>query len=339
MTCCLLIIPVSISFAANMGENYIRTDDSRQGPISAETLTQAASDHRYRFEYLSDDLANCNLLQSGKLNRASIYSSVSNSLYNRFYYDIMRNPISIQNRVALLPDQNPLFNYFMGIRYVAGEEDMIPYGYEKIAEEDGYIIAENQNVLPICYGTSHLISESDYDKLSFPQNLKALCENAVVADVESPEDIISTVKELDIDTLKNANFDVEEGQIVIITFDVNREDQDEVIIELNGMKNKLSSQKAPYPNNNYTFTYILTAEEDGGGIKSILTEGDYEIENLRVYTMDMPAAQIIMPVSYSDLKKNTVFEGIIDMEESGYFVTSFPYKEGLRVPIKAIRCE
>ena len=84
----------------------------------------------------------------------------------------MRNPISIQNRVALLPDQNPLFNYFMGIRYVAGEEDMIPYGYEKIAEEDGYIIAENQNVLPICYGTSHLISESDYDKLSFPQNIK-----------------------------------------------------------------------------------------------------------------------------------------------------------------------
>ena len=221
----------------------------------------------------------------------------------------------------------------MGIRYVAGEEDMIPYGYEKIAEEDGYIIAENQNVLPICYGTSHLISESDYDKLSFPQNLKALCENAVVADVESPEDIISTVKELDIDTLKNANFDVEEGQIVIITFDVNREDQDEVIIELNGMKNKLSSQKAPYPNNNYTFTYILTAEEDGGGIKSILTEGDYEIENLRVYTMDMPAAQIIMPVSYSDLKKNTVFEGIIDMEESGYFVTSFPYKEGYEITV------
>ena len=126
---------------------------------------------------------------------------------------------------------------------------------------------------------------------------------------------------------------MEEGQIVIITFDVNREDQDEVIIELNGMKNKLSSQKAPYPNNNYTFTYILTAEEDGGGIESILTEGDYEIENLRVYTMDMPAAQIIMPVSYSDLKKNTVFEGIIDMEESGYFVTSFPYKEGYEITV------
>ena len=125
---------------------------------------------------------------------------------------------------------------------------------------------------------------------------------------------------------------------LIITFDVNREDQDEVIIELNGMKNKLSSQKAPYPNNNYTFTYILTAEEDGGGIKSILTEGDYEIENLRVYTMDMPAAQIIMPVSYSDLKKNTVFEGIIDMEESGYFVTSFPYKEGYEITVDGKMC-
>ena len=127
ITCCLLIIPVSISFAANMGEKIISGQTIRgKGPISAETLTQAASDHWYRFEYLSDDLANCNLLQSGKLNRASIYSSVSNSLYNRFYYDIMRNPISIQNRVALLPDQNPLFNYFMGIRYVAGEKDMIP---------------------------------------------------------------------------------------------------------------------------------------------------------------------------------------------------------------------
>ena len=49
--------------------------------------------------------------------------------------------------------------------------------------------------------------------------------------------------------------------------------------------------------------------------------------------MDMPAAQIIMPVSYSDLKKNTSIEGIIDMEESGYFVTSFPYKEGYEITV------
>ena len=327
--CCLLIVPVAVSVAANFDEEYVRDDDDSQGLPIVDLLSDTDIDHRYRLEYLSQDLVNSNLLPSGNINKASIYSSVSNSLYGSFYYDAMKNPISIRNRVALLPDANPLFNYFMGIRYVAAAEDRIPYGYEKIEEEGGYVIAENSDVLPMCYGSYGVLSEEDYEKLPFPQNLEALVGGAVPA--------VSTVRSVEAEDPQNIRTGALEGQVMIVTFDVNRADGREVVIEMNGMKNKLSASNAPYPNRNYTFTYIMQAEEDGGEIEGIFSEGDYEIENLQVYVMDMPEAETVMPVSYSELKKNTVFAGSLEMEKDGYFVTSFPYKKGYEITVDGKR--
>ena len=43
-----------------------------------------------------------------------------------------------------------------------------------------YVLAENKDVLPMCYGTDKLLSEDVYKDLVFPYNMEALCSQAVV---------------------------------------------------------------------------------------------------------------------------------------------------------------
>lgn len=148
---------------------------------------------------------------------------------------------------------------------------------------------------------------------------------------------VSAVRSVEAEDPQNIRTGALEGQVMIVTFDANRADGREVVIEMNGMKNKLSASNAPYPNRNYTFTYIMQADEDGGEIEGIFSDGDYEIENLQVYVMDMPEAETVMPVSYSELKKNIVFAGSLEMEKGGYFVTSFPYKKGYEITVDGKR--
>ena len=104
-------------------------------------------------------------------------------------------------------------------------------------------------------------------------------------------------------------------------------------ITIDGIKNKLSSESAAYPNKNYNFTYVLTSDEKTKEFELEESGGDYEIKNLRVYEAGSPEVEHVMPVSYWDLDSNQVFCGSIDMEQDGYFVTSMPYKEGYRAEV------
>ena len=107
---------------------------------------------------------------------------------------------------------------------------------------------------------------------------------------------------------------------VIVSFNINRKDGKEVVIEINGMSNKLSSKDAPYPNENYHFNYVLSIDESTSVLETDMTESEYTID-------------VEIPISYSKLKNNQVFEGTIDMARDGYFVTSYPYKDGYRVKV------
>lgn len=81
-----------------------------------------------------------------------MYSSVTNDIYSEFFYDIMDNPIRYRNRVILVPDGNIYFNFLMGIRYIVAGEDDLPYGYSVAGRQDDLVLAENKDVLPVCYG-------------------------------------------------------------------------------------------------------------------------------------------------------------------------------------------
>ena len=74
----------------------------------------------------------------------------------------------------------------MGVRYIQTKADKVPAGYTALQEKSGHILAENKNVLPIAYGSTALLSESDYDKLSYPQTLDTITNRTIVPDLSAP---------------------------------------------------------------------------------------------------------------------------------------------------------
>ena len=131
---------------------------------------------------------NVNVLPDGNVGRTSIYSSISNSDYGTFFYDIMGNAISYNNRVALAVGKNPLFQSFMGIRYLLVRHENAPYGYEEKEVIGDYALAENENVRPICYGVTDLLSRDAFDRLDFWDGLETISARTVVEDAGKGRD-------------------------------------------------------------------------------------------------------------------------------------------------------
>lgn len=334
--CLILAFPLCASAIVHGGENYLPASDPRQSLFSREELAEFAADPLYRYDVLSYSLENANTIASGGIQKTSMYSSVSGGDYSRFYYDTMGNAISIQNRVALLPSANPAFQYFMGVRYLLAAEDALPAGYQAVKEKDGYVLAENEDVLPVAYGTYAALDESAYRKLDFPQNIEALCKIAVVPEGKEKE-FSSQIKEGDLslpltETLRTPL----KEQILFLRFGVERPGREAVVISINGMSNKLSPKSAPYPNHNDQFTYVLDTGAYLDKLEIEASEGDYQLKQLESYTLDksrLTQDEIVIPAVDQAAEKDgrKVLTAAIEMEEDGWFITSYPYQKGYQV--------
>lgn len=80
--------------------------------------------------------------------KTSMYSSVYNHTYSDLYYDILKTPIQINNRLAILTADNPFLLHFMGIRYLESSPSQVPDGYRVLWQKDGLAVSENDSVLP-----------------------------------------------------------------------------------------------------------------------------------------------------------------------------------------------
>lgn len=303
--------------------------------LSGETLIEAARDGDYHFEILTDAFMNANILGSGAMQRTSIYSSVSNAGYARFFYDTAGNAISYNNRVALVPGQNPWFNYFMGVRYLLVKRACVPYGYEILEERGDLVLAENRKVLPVCYGMSAEEYKRCSKKTEFLQYLSEMEDTAEVQSVAVTDlDRLSTAETKARKVLLHLDTPLS-SQVLVVRFHVDRSDGREVVISLNGIKNKLSSAQAPYPNGNEVFTYVLDSGEMLEQLELQLSAGSYRIQNFRVCAIDRDALLDweITKTRRTDAgeKSANVYEGRISMKESGYFLTSYPYRRGYRI--------
>lgn len=386
----ILLVPVCFSLGVNLGDSYLRdfyqrmgitlresyigTEEQRQKHIPAEKVEEFAADSGYRFEILADSFVNCNVLPTGGIGRTSMYSSISDGTYANFYYDTMGNAISFNNRVALVAGKNPFFNYFMGVKYLLAETGKVPEGYQGKETYGDYVLAESEEVLPIGYGSTELLSRDAFDALEFPDKLEALCTKTIV-EPESMEDFAVETEfkghfckqnpEEFFESVETNSLKLSEplhDQIVVIRFHVNRKNGEEVVITINGIKNKLSSVSAPYPNKNEDFTYIFDSGETLDELQIKKSEGDYEIERLEIYTLDskylkhenvtavtpedIAAQGSVTSVQNVAAQNDTtaepgragalVFRESIVMEEEGYFVTSYPYRKGYQVWVDGV---
>ena len=296
---------------------------------------------------------------------STIYSSISNKEYNILYYDILNNNIPSRNKALTVSTDNIFYLLLTNNKYIISQNKPF-FGYELVSDgEEGIKIYRNNNVLPLGFASSNLMSYEDFNELNNAQRNEAILHNIIV-DKQSNNQYVTSVKPIDVDlkkVLKNENvifnedntitIDVKDtleidyklpkkyhNKILFISFKNNKNNScgkgDQIII-INGVKNKLTCKSWKYHNQNYTFDYVL-ATPDIKNIHISLNRGKYELSDITLHYMDPANIENIKTnINEFDIDENNIkgdkISGIIDVTKDGYFTLSIPYDEGFKIKV------
>lgn len=134
----------------------------------------------------------------------------------------------------------------------------------------------------------------------------------------------------------------ETGRLVFLQFRIlNRQPEQDVAVWMNGTRNKLSAKNHIYYNDNTIFTYAAALEPGASGITLKFGKGDYEISDLECFLADASLLedeedaeqklyQSLLLVDWEQTKGNRI-AGKIDVQNTGYFITSIPYDDGFEI--------
>ena len=123
----------------------------------------------YRFSNELNPLSTVNKIYSNNYYQTTVYSSIYNKPYNRFYFDTFNNEINFRNSVITNSTKNVLFDMFMGNKYLITDTGA-PVGYSQIKSNGSTAIFRNDNVLPFGYATDKLMSKKERYKYYYILN-------------------------------------------------------------------------------------------------------------------------------------------------------------------------
>lgn len=366
---CLLLMPLYFYIDNAKRETFVcaKTYQAVENACAQEREdTQIPEDTLYRRDSLYEPLSMANRTAES-FGRSSMYSSVTNQRYASFYHDLMLNPVQINNRIALLPGENPFLLQLMGVRCLDTTAEKVPAGYHVTEEKSGLVHAENDLVLPVAYAVSDVISQSAFDNLDAYGKLAALMEQTVVEDgaAAAKEETafretaerqmeVSDVKvseTLAVTELPAGGYEIYAGEdarmnltlkeqefdsVLLLEFEVVNEGKGAIVIDVNGMRNKLSGKSAPYPNKNTTFHYPFAVGEDGlSELKLSFSKGHYRISGIRwhVFSSGLLTEKTYIGVQPEAKTGADIFACTVTAERDGYFVTSIPKQEGMKIYI------
>jgi len=297
----------------------------------------------YRINDLSKSGLTCNQVYDDIYFQTSIYSSTYNIDYNKFYFDILYNPISIRNRLNCSSSNNIFFQNYMNVKYIVAKNNQsIPAGYYQVGQKGEYLLYENDNTMPLAFALSQTISLEDFEKLVFPYNTESLFESIIINEDKTDDYnnlLNSQIKKIDINNSaistinqKNLTIDNENGHFLIeaglnasleipLSIDLNKvilfircdisnaENQNDLdtFISINGIKNKLSNKSAYYQNYNNSFEYIISSNKSINSLIINLSSGKYEVFNIEAYSI---------PVSTLEENLNKIDPFIVNSKET-----------------------
>ena len=286
----------------------------------------------------------------------SVYSSAYNTEYQKFRKNIFQVEQPFRNGLMQSASANPLFQKFMGVKYVIGRSE----------DGENFTTEVQETAAPMIYGTSQVVSEKTYQTMEFPYNQTMLMQYAVTNEENISEHGVTKTKgirEADVtfaakkgitkegDTWKiktkkeqKATLSVEgetsgKERILYLQFDVENEHPNrDVSIVINGIRNKLTAKSHLYYNANTTFTYVMKLSADQKKVNVTLGKGTYRICNLKSYVSDTTVLeddslyQSTFTPDWNATKGNQI-SGSIEMEQDGYLITSIPYDSHLEIKV------
>ncbi len=286
----------------------------------------------------------------------SIYSSSSNGYYKDFYNNLINNEFIYRSYGMLTGNNNILYNFYMGNKYLLNDSNGM-IGYNEIS--DG--IYENDDVLPVLYGTNKIMSKDEYNSLDYFERLDAYL-NYVIVDEDYQDAYVKKVKEYvpSYEIVKSDNLTIKEDKgiyyieassfnklvikldnlddkdILLLKFKMlydNKCSEDDSYITINGVSNKLTCRSWKYHNNNYNFEYSLSGSDT---LEITFSKGKFALSDFDFATYNysdlVAIKKEITPLNVDrDKTKGDVIEGKIELDEDSYIKTSIPYDKGFEV--------
>ena len=365
----LLLVPalvclVLINHAANgKAGNLVQKEDYQE-------ITDSAWQDAVR-DALDGETGLCRTEQSGvakkrkdNVNRiwnmrqwtTSVYSSAYDTEYQNFRNNVFQVEQPFRNGLMQSASANPLFQKFMGVKYVIGRSE----------DGENFTTEVQETAAPVIYGTSQILSEKTYQTMEFPYNQTMLMQYAVTDEENIAEHGVTKTKGIQetnvtftakhgvtkeddswkIRTKKNqkATLSLDEDtsgkeRILYLQFDVENEHPNrDVSIVINGIRNKLTAKSHLYYNGNTTFTYVMKLSADQKKVNVTLGKGTYRICNLKSYVSDTTVLeddslyQSTFTPDWNATKGNQI-SGSIEMKQDGYLITSIPYDSHLEIKV------
>ena len=315
-------------------------------------------DGYYRTEQVGSDdenAADLNRIWDVDQNITSIYSSAYNPDYQTFRQKTFGLEEPFRNGMMQSVSKNPVFQRMMGVRYIVSDSDVPGYTLVKKCGTTG--IYQNKDAAPVMYATDHVMTEEEYKKLAFPYNQTALLEYAVVGGhTESEDQNIMTayqpvsLKEADTQDgwkihakkMKKTTFSIQqvqqktaqekkqENRVLFLKFRVdNTHPNKDVAVWINGIRNKLSAKDHVYYNENKTFTYAVPLKDGEDNISVTFGKGKYRLSQVQAYLGSLPERSETLYQSEVQVDKkqtkDNVIQGMIQVKNNGWFITSIPY--------------
>ncbi len=378
----LLLLPVVLMLAVS-GYQYNGTEgkaldrefyEEMTDPDIGRQIKKVVDEEEgfYRTEQLGNDTEN-----AANLNRiwdmGQYVSSIYSSSYHEGYREFRKNTFWLEepfrNFLMQSAVHNPVYQRFMGIKYVVSKEEVPGYEAVECEGKSKWKVYENNQVSPIAYGTDQVISEEAYRELEFPYNQLALLKYAVVKDskraqpardgngIGSMEDhageevkpiSLNLPEAIDSDLDKKLQIDLpdlQEGEnVLFLSFRIeNRKPSKDVAVWVEGIRNKLTARSHFYYNKNTEFTYAVPLEEGQDMIEMVFGKGSYEISDARAYlgSLRVDEGKLYQSVFLVDRErtKGNRIEGTIEAERRGYFITTIPYDENFEILVDEEQAE
>ena len=350
----IIVIPTNFSDVFVTKEFYDTLDYEETSSKVKQVLDNDNS--FYRMSDQSVKLDKANYIYDIDYYTGSIYSSLSNSYYKDFYNNLINNEFIYRSYGMITGNNNIFYNFYMSNKYLLNSSNGM-MGYIKISDD----IYRNEDVLPIGYSTSKIMSLDEYNSLSYYEKLDAYL-NYVIVDNDYSDSYVKKVRDYvpSYDVLESKNLSIEEdngeysikaskdnklvvklnnisnSDILLLRFKMlydNRCSEDDSYITINGVSNKLTCRGWKYHNNNYDFEYSLSGNDT---LEITFSKGKFKLSNLSsaIYNYNdlVSINDEISPfVIDRDKTKGDVIEGNVNVKEDGYFKLSIPYDEGFEI--------
>lgn len=359
----LITSSFSICLYTNLNDNLMKKEDINNLEYNTinefinEITKEDTSFYRINTEALKEQ--GINKITNIKEYKTTIYSSTSNQNYMSTYNNILKNPLPNRNKFMIAPSTNLLSQMILNEKYII-TKDTLGLDLELIKEKNGIKLYKNNQVLPLGYATNQVISNKQFKKISYPNNIITLLNNIILKDdnLKEKELPILTNQNLDYEIVETNNIEITtnkdtqiikanknasmkiklkqntNNKIIFLQFHHAYTPNKDLTITINNTQNKLTAKSWKYFNNNTTFTYVLY---DADTLNIVFEEGTYKLNNFESYTIDYNKIKNLtdnidqMQIDTSKTKGDTIIGKINVTKNNSYFTISIPYDKGFKI--------